>query len=387
MTMSGAIPYSPSRRVSAMSTVSTAGCCDLGAAQLLLGARHRRRVRRVGEDDVGQPPALEQRRHDRVGLLEELGDHRLAPAQLGEHVRVLRALAGVEERHLARGCRCRGRCRARAAPARRPGCPPASARSAELRLRHQVGAVGVVDRDPLGRAQRVGRSAASDRGGGPGAPPPARCAARWRAPPRRRRRARARRAAGGFAGRGAGGAARRRGAALDRRRRPRRGAIAVGGGDGPGTYSSMTTWKLVPPKPNALTPATRARPAATSQSRSSVLTANGDAVQSTLGLGRSKLRLGGSTLSCSASVALSMPAAPAAPLRWPMFDFTEPSAIDPGASCAPREGLHQAAQLDHVADARRGAVALDRACTPRATAPRSARPARPRGAARPGWAR
>ena len=29
-----------------------------------------------------------------------------------------------------------------------------------------------------------------------------------------------------------------------------------------------------------------------------------------------------------------MPAAPAAPLRWPMFDLTEPSAIDPGATCA-----------------------------------------------------
>ncbi len=102
-----------------------------------------------------------------------------------------------------------------------------------------------------------------------------------------------------------------------------------------GTYSSMTRWKLVPPKPNALTPATREWSAATSQSRSSVFTANGDPLQSTLELGRSKLMLGGSTLPCSASVALSMPAAPAAALRWPMFDLTEPSAIEPGATCAP----------------------------------------------------
>ncbi len=97
----------------------------------------------------------------------------------------------------------------------------------------------------------------------------------------------------------------------------------------------MTMWKFVPPKPNALTPATRVRPGATSQSRSSVLTANGEAAQSTLGLGRSKLRLGGSTLSCSARAVFSMPAAPAAPLRWPMLDFTDPRATDPGASCAP----------------------------------------------------
>ena len=103
----------------------------------------------------------------------------------------------------------------------------------------------------------------------------------------------------------------------------------------PGTCSSMTMWKLVPPKPNALTPATRVRPGATSQSRSSVLTANGDAAQSTLGFGRSKLRLGGSTLSCSARAVLRMPAAPAALLRWPMLDLTDPSATDPGRNCAP----------------------------------------------------
>ena len=103
----------------------------------------------------------------------------------------------------------------------------------------------------------------------------------------------------------------------------------------PGTCSSSTAWKLVPPKPNALTPATRVAPSATSQSRNSVLTANGVDDQSTFGFGRTKPRLGGSVLWCSASVVLSIPAAPAAAFRWPMFDFTEPSAIEPGASPAP----------------------------------------------------
>ena len=68
-----------------------------------------------------------------------------------------------------------------------------------------------------------------------------------------------------------------------------------------------------------------------------MFTANGDAVQSRFGFGLSKLTLGGSIFSCSASVALSMPAAPAAALRWPMFDLTEPSAIDPGATWLPEK--------------------------------------------------
>jgi len=91
----------------------------------------------------------------------------------------------------------------------------------------------------------------------------------------------------------------------------------------------------VPPKPNALTPARRTPSAAGSNGRSSVFTANGPRAKSMFALGRSKCRLGGITFSNSASVALSIPAAPAAALRWPMLDFTEPSATDPGASPAP----------------------------------------------------
>ena len=71
----------------------------------------------------------------------------------------------------------------------------------------------------------------------------------------------------------------------------------------------------MPPKPNALTPATRGAPSGSSQSRSSVLTANGVDDQSTFGFGAAKPRLGGSVLWWSASVALSIPAAPAAALR------------------------------------------------------------------------
>ncbi len=48
--------------------------------------------------------------------------------------------------------------------------------------------------------------------------------------------------------------------------------LAVAGPDPPGKYSSTTTWKLVPPKPKAETPACRTWPGAAFHSRSSVFT-------------------------------------------------------------------------------------------------------------------
>ena len=134
---------------------------DLGPAQLLLRPRHRRRILRVGEHDVGQAAALEQRSHDRVGLLEQLRDHGLSPAQLGEHVRVLRALAGVQERDLAgaaaaavdaacaQGRPGGGVARIAAPATRAPPSPPgldrrrSRSRSARARAAHRCsGAVG-----------------------------------------------------------------------------------------------------------------------------------------------------------------------------------------------------------------------------------------------------
>ena len=50
--------------------------------------------------------------------------------------------------------------------------------------------------------------------------------------------------------------------------------------------------------------------------------------------------LGGSTLSWRAMVALNNPAVPAAPFRWPMFDFTDPSGIEPtGTPSAPKTSV------------------------------------------------
>ncbi len=54
-----------------------------------------------------------------------------------------------------------------------------------------------------------------------------------------------------------------------------------------------------------------------------------------LGLRTAALRLGGTTLWWSARTVLSSPAAPAAPFKCPMFDFTDPSRIEPGDAPAP----------------------------------------------------
>ena len=91
--------------------------------------------------------------------------------------------------------------------------------------------------------------------------------------------------------------------------------LLAGGRCRPGTCSSTTTWKFVPPNPKALTPPRRTSFAGAAHGRSSVLTANGRVSQSTLGLGSTKFRLGASCFSCSERTILNSPAEPAAALR------------------------------------------------------------------------
>ena len=99
----------------------------------------------------------------------------------------------------------------------------------------------------------------------------------------------------------------------------------------------------MPPKPNAETAPRRTPSTPSGHGRRAVLTANGIRCQSTFSLGVRKFRLGASTFSCSERVILNSPAVPAAALRWPMLDFTEPSATDPGASpAAPKTASSEA---------------------------------------------
>ncbi|OQC41260.1 MAG: hypothetical protein BWX64_01026 [Acidobacteria bacterium ADurb.Bin051] len=73
----------------------------LGLPEGLLGCGDPRRVVGGDEDDLGER-SPEQRRDDPVGLGEDVGHERQLLAQLGEHVRVLGALPGVEEGDLGR---------------------------------------------------------------------------------------------------------------------------------------------------------------------------------------------------------------------------------------------------------------------------------------------
>ena len=74
------------------------GLGDLGVAQLALRALDGGGIRRIREQVVGERP-VEQRRHHPIGFGEGLRDDRLALAQAPQHVRVLGALARVEEGH------------------------------------------------------------------------------------------------------------------------------------------------------------------------------------------------------------------------------------------------------------------------------------------------
>ena len=137
---------------------------------------------------------------------------------------------------------------------------------------------------------------------------------------------------------------RRRAAPRRERRRCRRGA-------------SSTTWALMPPKPNALTPARRGR-------RVPRLRAPQDAEagrRRAPGCGSSQCRVGGSTPWWTASAALIRPAAPAAGIAWPIIDFTEPSAARARRRSAAPKTARERGELGRVAGRGGGAVRLDQA--------------------------
>ena len=166
------MPWAASRRVERDVDGQHGGLRDLRAHQLRLGLGH---AVVADEDDVRQRAPAEQRSHDLVGLVERRGDDRLGAPQLGEHVGVLRALAGVEERDLA------GRAAAAEDPAALQRLPRRRVAGLDRLQRggglgDQFAGVGVVDADALGRGEilrvRVrGRGAWRVAGLGDGAQP------------------------------------------------------------------------------------------------------------------------------------------------------------------------------------------------------------------------
>ncbi len=97
---------------------------------------------------------------------------------------------------------------------------------------------------------------------------------------------------------------------------------------GPPGYSSTITWALLPPSPNALTPALRGAPSARlGHSRPSATTWNGPWAKGASGLGRLKCRVGTWVPFRRHSSVLIRPAMPAAVPMCPMLVFTDPSPI------------------------------------------------------------
>ena len=98
---------------------------DRGLAQILFGLGDGVGVGLVDEDELAERLA-EQGRHDAVGFGKGFGHDRFGGAERLEHVDVLRALAGIQERHLGRGTvAAEDALRAQSFPDRRPGWPPA----------------------------------------------------------------------------------------------------------------------------------------------------------------------------------------------------------------------------------------------------------------------
>jgi len=89
----------------------------------------------------------------------------------------------------------------------------------------------------------------------------------------------------------------------------------------PAPCCSSTTWALMPPKPNALTPARRG---AAPDSHGRTVRIGSNLVSASSGCGSSQCSVGGSSPWWTASAALIRPATPAAGIVWPIIDFTEP---------------------------------------------------------------
>ena len=127
-------------------------------------------------------------------------------------------------------------------------------------------------------------------------------------------------------------------------------------------YSSITTWKLVPPKPKALTAARRgASPGCEPGQRLVEQVERAAPAPCSIGFGLSTPRCGGSTRWCSASAALISPAMPAVALVWPIIVLTEPIAAWRGAAPVLADQLGRALQLGAVAGDGAGAVRLEQA--------------------------
>ena len=127
----------------------------------------------------------------------------------------------------------------------------------------------------------------------------------------------------------------------------------------PGTCSSSTAWKLVPPKPKALTPARRIPPAGASHGRSSVLTVNGDPAEVDVGVGPLGVDARRQDLVVQRHGRLEQPGGAGRALEVADVRLHRAERDRAGGHVVAAEHLGQGLDLDHVADRGGGAVPLD----------------------------
>ena len=124
---------------------------DGSLAQIVFGLGHGGGVGLVHEDKFAERLA-QQRRHHAIGFGKNFRHNRLHCAEWLQHVHVLRALAGIQERHLGRGTvATEDALRAQSFPYRR--LTGGERLECGVRFLCQFGGVGVVDSQAFGRAQ------------------------------------------------------------------------------------------------------------------------------------------------------------------------------------------------------------------------------------------
>ncbi len=113
-------------------------------------------------------------------------------------------------------------------------------------------------------------------------------------------------------------------------------------------YSSISTWALIPPNPNALTAHFRLLdPFGTGHSSARVCTWNIDPFKGLSSGAFVKLAEGGKNFWFMATRVLIIPQIPAAVNRWPVMDLTDPSAMlsEGAAACSQTSHMEESSTL------------------------------------------
>ncbi len=127
------------------------GLSNCGLAQVVFRFRHRVRVSLVDEDEFAERLA-KQRRHDAIRFRKSFGNDRLCRPKQLQHVHVLRALTGIQERNFGTGA-VAAKNPLRAQPFPHRGLIGRQRFQRVAGFNRQFGRVAIVDSQAFGRPQ------------------------------------------------------------------------------------------------------------------------------------------------------------------------------------------------------------------------------------------